>query len=213
MLKSGLIGITANGRIYDKFSERVIFPIADVDGRIIGFGGRILTSDKSKPKYLNSPTTPIFDKKLNLFGFNFAKNTKDDCYIFCEGYMDVIALHQAGFTNAVASLGTALTSEQVSLISEYTDKVLLAYDSDGPGTNAGIRALELFEKEGIDCRVIDMGDCKDPDEFIKKYGKKEFTKRILNAEDGQHFKFRKLRETEEPHIFYELAVKQLLKEE
>lgn len=211
LIRSGLIGISADGRLYDKFRNRVIFPIADKDNRIIGFGGRVL--DDAKPKYLNSPATPVFDKKLNLYGFNLAKKTKEDFFIFCEGYMDVIAMHQAGFDNAVASLGTALTAEQVSLISEYTDKVMLAYDSDGPGVNAAIRALDLFENENIECRVINMKDCKDPDEYIEKHGKKAFRDCILNAEDGQHYKFRKLKKIKDAVEFYDLAVEKLIKED
>lgn len=211
LFKSGLIGISEEGKIYDKFRDRIIFPIADKDNRIIGFGGRVL--DNSKPKYINSPATPIFEKKENLYGFNLAKNTREDYYIFCEGNVDVISLHQAGFTNAVASLGTALTAEQVSLISEYTDKVLLAYDSDGPGVAAALRAIDLFKNEGIECKVINMLDCKDPDEFIKKYGKKDFLKRIDCTENAQHYKFRKLKETTDPVTYYDMAAEELLKEE
>lgn len=211
LIMSGLIGISANGQLYDKFRNRVMFPIADKDNRIIGFGGRVL--DDSKPKYLNSPATPVFDKKQNLYGFNLAKKTKEDYFIFCEGYMDVIAMHQAGFDNAVASLGTALTEEQVRLISEYTDKVILAYDSDGPGINAAIRALDLFEKQKIECKVINMDDCKDPDEFIKKHGQKAFRNCLFNAEDGQHYKFRQLKKIKDPIDFYDLAVEKLIKED
>lgn len=211
LIMSGLIGISADGKPYDKFRNRVMFPIADKDNRIIGFGGRVL--DDSKPKYLNSPATPVFDKKQNLYGFNLAKKTKEDFFIFCEGYMDVIAMHQAGFDNAVASLGTALTAEQVRLISEYTDKVVLAYDSDGPGINAAIRALDLFKAESIDCKVINMKDCKDPDEFIKKHGKKAFRDCILNAESGQHYKFRQLKKIKDSMEFYDLAVNALIEED
>lgn len=212
LLKSGLIGLDSKARYYEKFKNRVMYPIFDVDGRIIGFGGRVL--DDSKPKYLNSPATPVFDKKKNLYGLNIAKNTKEKYFICCEGYMDVISMHQAGFNNAVASLGTALTKEQVSLMSNYVDTIYLAYDSDAPGQSAALRAIKLCEQEGLNCSIINMSPCKDPDEFIKKFGKDEFLKRIHQSEKSGHFTVRMLRakygETPE---FYDEAIKLLLKKE
>ncbi len=170
------------------FWNRVMFPLMDVNHRVIGFGGRVLGD--AKPKYLNSPESPVFDKKRNLYGFVFARNSRSGYYILCEGYMDVIAMHQAGFNQAVASLGTAFTEEQARMLSRYTTRVYLAYDSDGPGVSAALRALEILKRAGISGKVIDMRPYKDPDEFIKGLGKEEFQKRIDNAENGFFFKVR-----------------------
>ncbi len=212
LLKSGLIGINARGEYYDKFWSRVMYPIINKDNLIIGFGGRVL--DDSKPKYLNSQTTAVFDKRKNLYGFNYAQNTKQDYFICCEGYMDTIAMHQAGFDNAVASLGTALTEEQVHIIAERTNQVYLAYDSDGPGVSAAIRAVNLFKKENVRTGIINMSPCKDPDEFIKTFGKEEFLQRVSNAEDSQHFIVRKLKEKHADNLpqFYSEALDILLEE-
>ena len=161
-----------NGRIYDRFRNRLMFPIIDVRGNVIGFGGRVL--DDSKPKYLNSNETVIFNKRKNLFGLNFAKKTKESSIILVEGNVDVITLHQYGFDNAVASLGTSLTEEQVSLLSRYTEQVVLTYDGDEAGQRAAQRAIPMLEKAGIQVKVLQMKDAKDPDEFLHKFGADKF---------------------------------------
>ena len=161
-----------NGHIYDRFRNRLMFPIFDVRGNVIGFGGRVL--DDSKPKYLNSNETLIFNKRKNLFGLNFAKKTKMPYMILVEGNVDVVALHQFGFDNAVASLGTSLTEEQVNLLSRYTDQVVLTYDGDEAGQRAAQRAIPMLEKAGIQVRVLQVKDAKDPDEFLHKFGADRF---------------------------------------
>ncbi len=161
-----------NGRIYDRFRNRLMFPIIDVRGNVIGFGGRVL--DDSKPKYLNSNETLIFNKRKNLFGMNFAKKTKTPYMILVEGNVDVVTLHQYGFDNAVASLGTSLTEEQVTLLSRYTEQVVLTYDSDEAGQRAAQRAIPMLEKAGIQVKVLQMKDAKDPDEFLRKFGADKF---------------------------------------
>ena len=161
-----------NGRIYDRFRNRLMFPIIDVRGNVIGFGGRVL--DDSKPKYLNSNETIIFNKRKNLFGLNFAKKTKQSNMILVEGNIDVVTLHQYGFDNAVASLGTSLTEEQVALLSRYTEEVVLTYDGDEAGQRAARRAIPMLEKAGIKVRVLQMKDAKDPDEFLHKFGPDKF---------------------------------------
>ena len=161
-----------NGRIYDRFRNRLMFPIFDVRGNVIGFGGRVL--DDSKPKYLNSNETLIFNKRKNLFGLNFAKKTKQPYMILVEGNIDVVTLHQYGFDNAVASLGTSLTEEQVTLLSRYTEQVVLTYDGDEAGQRAAQRAIPMLEKAGIQVKVLKMKDAKDPDEFLHKFGADRF---------------------------------------
>jgi len=161
-----------NGRIYDRFRNRLMFPIFDVRGNVIGFGGRVL--DDSKPKYLNSNETLIFNKRKNLFGLNLAKKTKQPNMILVEGNIDVVTLHQYGFDNAVASLGTSLTEEQVNLLSRYTEQVVLTYDGDEAGQRAAQRAIPMLEKAGIQVRVLQMKDAKDPDEFLHKFGPDKF---------------------------------------
>lgn len=161
-----------NGRVYDRFRNRLMFPIIDVRGNVIGFGGRVL--DDSKPKYLNSNETLIFNKRKNLFGLNFAKKTKQPYMILVEGNIDVVTLHQFGFDNAVASLGTSLTEEQVTLLSRYTEEVVLTYDSDEAGQRAAKRAIPMLEKAGIKVKVLQMKDAKDPDEFLHKFGGDKF---------------------------------------
>lgn len=178
--ETGLFKMDERGA-YDKFWNRVMFPIMDANNRVIGFGGRVMGD--AKPKYLNSPETRIFDKSRNLFGLNYAKRGKRSNMILCEGYMDVIALHQAGFTNAVASLGTAFTEQQANLIRRYTDEVLLTYDSDGAGVKAAMRAIPMLRRAGITGKVIHMEPYKDPDEFIKNLGADEFEKRIEEAQN------------------------------
>ncbi len=161
-----------NGRIYDRFRNRLMFPIFDVRGNVIGFGGRVL--DDSTPKYLNSNETLIFNKRKNLFGMNFAKKTKQPFMILVEGNIDVVALHQYGFDNAVASLGTSLTEDQVTLLSRYTEQVVLTYDSDEAGQRAAQRAIPMLEKAGIQVKILQVKGAKDPDEFLKKFGADRF---------------------------------------
>ena len=161
-----------NGRIYDRFRNRLMFPIFDVRGNVIGFGGRVL--DDSKPKYLNSNETLIFNKRKNLFGLNFAKKTKQPYMILVEGNIDVVTLHMYGFDNAVASLGTSLTEEQVTLLARYTEQVVLTYDGDAAGQQAAQRAIPMLEKAGIRVKVLQMTDAKDPDEFLHKFGAERF---------------------------------------
>ena len=161
-----------NGRIYDRFRNRLMFPIIDVRGNVIGFGGRVL--DDSKPKYLNSNETLIFNKRKNLFGMNLAKKTKLPNIILVEGNIDVVTLHQFGFDNAVASLGTSLTEEQVTLLSRYTEQVVLTYDSDEAGQRAAQRAIPMLEKAGLQVKVLKMEGAKDPDEFLHKFGADKF---------------------------------------
>ncbi len=168
-------------KVYDKFFNRVMFPIMDINSKVIGFGGRVMGD--GEPKYLNSPETKIFDKSRNLYGLNQARSSRKPNIIICEGYMDVIALHQAGFNNAVASLGTAFTTGQASLLKRYTKEVLLTYDSDGAGVKAALRAIPMLKAVGMTVRVINMRPYKDPDEFIKNLGTDEFQKRIDEAEN------------------------------
>ena len=182
--ETGLFKMDERGA-YDKFWNRVMFPIMDANNRVIGFGGRVMGD--AKPKYLNSPETKIFDKSRNLFGLNYAKRGKRSNMILCEGYMDVIALHQAGFTNAVASLGTAFTEQQANLIRRYTDEVLLTYDSDGAGIKAAMRAIPMLRRAGITGKVIHMEPYKDPEEFIKNLGAEEFEKRMEEAQNSFFF--------------------------
>lgn len=170
---------------YDKFWNRVMFPIMDRSNRVIAFGGRVMGD--AKPKYLNSPETLVFDKSRNLYGLNFIHGKQSQGVIICEGYMDVIALHQAGFTNAVASLGTAFTSQHCSLLKRYTDLVYLCYDSDGAGIKAAMRAIPMLKQTGIQVKVIDMKPYKDPDEFMKGMSKEAFEERIKNARSSFFF--------------------------
>ena len=168
LLKAGLISADERHGAYDKFWNRVMFPIMDANNRVIGFGGRVMGD--GKPKYLNSPETPVFDKSRNLYGLHRARISRKPYFLICEGYMDVIALHQAGFTNAVASLGTALTEGHAALIKRYVNQVYLTYDSDDAGTRAALRAIPILKSMGITAKVIRMDPYKDPDEFIKNLG-------------------------------------------
>lgn len=167
-LTAAFLAGSKSGRTYDYFRNRVIFPIIDLNGNVVAFGGRAMGDEK--PKYINTSDTPAFKKSKNLFALNFAKNYASESLIMCEGYMDVIALHQAGFTNAVATLGTAVTSEHARIIARFTKNVLLAYDSDSAGKRATDKAIEALTELGINVRVIELGDAKDPDDFIKKQG-------------------------------------------
>lgn len=173
--ESGLVTVSQkNGNLFDRFRDRLMFPIIDVRGNVIAFGGRILKSDSEAAKYLNSPESPIFNKRKNLFGLNLAKKSKENSLILVEGNIDVVALHQYGFDNAVASLGTSLTEEQAALITRYAEQVILIYDGDKAGQNATQRAIPILEKAGLQVKVLQLHDAKDPDEFLKKFGADKF---------------------------------------
>ena len=182
LLDAGLAVSNKDGRIYDRFRNRVIFPIIDVRGNVIGFGGRVM--DDSNPKYLNSPDTPVYNKSRNLFALNIAKTSKAGRVILTEGYMDTISLHQAGFDSAVASLGTALTEEHGQLLSRYFKEAVIAYDGDGAGVKAAQRAIPILEKAGLKVKVLRVAGAKDPDEFIKAYGREAFA-RLLDQSENQ----------------------------
>ena len=182
LLDAGLAVSNKDGRIYDRFRNRVIFPIIDVRGNVIGFGGRVM--DDSNPKYLNSPDTPVYNKSRNLFSLNIAKTSKAGRVILTEGYMDTISLHQAGFDSAVASLGTALTEEHGQLLSRYFKEAVIAYDGDGAGIKAAQRAIPILEKAGLKVKVLRVAGAKDPDEFIKAYGREAFA-RLLDQSENQ----------------------------
>ncbi len=191
MAKGALVNHNKNrDSYYDAFRGRVIFPIIDLRGNVIAFGGRIL--GEGGPKYLNSGDTPVFKKSRNLFAMNFAKSSKENSLILCEGYLDVVSVHQAGFDNAVATLGTALTPEQARLISQYTNQVILAYDSDGPGQAATRRAIGLFEPTGVKVRVLTVTQAKDPDEFIKKFGPQRFRMLMEGSANATEYEIAKL---------------------
>lgn len=191
LAEAGIAAFDERYGMHDKFWNRVMFPIQDINHKVIGFGGRVM--GEGTPKYLNSPETPIFDKSRNLYGLNFARTSRAGNFILCEGYMDVIAMHQAGFTQAVASLGTAFTSGQANLIRRYTDEVLLSYDSDGAGTKAALRALEILKEAGLTGKIINLEPYKDPDEFMKNLGKEAFEERIRKAENSFLFRIRMLK--------------------
>ena len=183
--ETGLLTYDEKRGAHDKFWNRVMFPLLDVNNRVIGFGGRVMGD--GTPKYLNSPETMLFDKSRNLYGLNYARTSRKPYMIICEGYMDVIAMHQAGFTNAVASLGTAFTAQHSVLLKRYTQEVRLAYDSDGAGQKAALRAIPILKSAGINVRVIHMDPYKDPDEFIKNLGTEAFQERIDAAESSFMF--------------------------
>ena len=183
--ESGLVTVSRkNGNLFDRFRDRLMFPIIDVRGNVIGFGGRIMKKDDNAAKYLNSPETLIFNKRKNLFGLNLAKKTKLNYLILVEGYMDAIALHQHGFDCAVASLGTSLTEEHAVLLSRYTEQVVLIYDGDEAGQRAAQRAIPMLEKAGLQVKVLQMKDAKDPDEYLKKFGADKF-KNLLNESSSR----------------------------
>ena len=186
--ESGVAVFNEKYGMSDKFWNRVMFPIQDVNHRVIGIGGRVM--GEGAPKYLNSPETPVFDKRRNLYGLNFARTARQDNIILCEGYMDVIAMHQAGFTQAVASLGTAFTSGQANLLRRYTENVILSYDSDGAGVKAALRAIGILKEAGLTGKVLNLEPYKDPDEFMKNLGREEFAKRLLQAENTFFFEIR-----------------------
>ena len=210
--ETGLVTIEERGA-HDKLWNRVMFPIMDVNNRVIGFGGRVMGA--GEPKYLNSPETKLFDKSRNLYGLNYARLSREKYILICEGYMDVIAMHQAGFTNAVASLGTAFTTQHAALLKRYTDKVVLTYDSDGAGTKAALRAIPILRDVGISIRVLNMQPYKDPDEFIKNMGAEAFRERIEQARNSFLFEIDVLKrnyEMEDPEQkteFYNQVAKKL----
>ena len=188
--ESGLFVFREKGGFSDKFWNRVMFPIQDVSGRVIGFGGRVMGD--GKPKYLNSPETTLFNKRRHLYGLNFARLARERYLILCEGYMDVITMHQAGISCAVASLGTALTPEQANLIKRYAKEVRLLYDSDGAGVNAALRAIPILREAGLEARVVNLSPAKDPDEFINAQGPDALRKRIEDAEADVLFEIRQM---------------------
>ena len=185
MIKAELVVFKEGRGIFDMFWNRVIFPIMDINSKVIAFGGRVM--GEGEPKYLNSKETDIFNKRRNLYGLNFAKHSRKSYMLLCEGYMDVIALHQAGFTNSVASLGTALTEEQARLIARYVKEVMITYDSDGAGVKAALRAIPILKSAGIRTKILKLAPFKDPDELIKNSGYEEFEERIKNAENSFNF--------------------------
>ena len=191
LLQAAVVTQGRKGGCYDQFRNRVIFPIIDLRGNVVGFGGRVM-GDGQGPKYLNSSDTPVFKKSRNLFALNFAKASKREGLILCEGYMDVIALHQAGFDNAVATLGTALTAEQARLIAQYASQVTLSYDSDGPGQAATRRAVGLLDQVGVKVRVLTMTGAKDPDEYIKKFGAEKFSLLLSGASNATEYEIARL---------------------
>lgn len=211
--ETGLVTVEERGS-HDKFWNRVMFPIMDVNNRVVGFGGRVMGD--GMPKYLNSPETKLFDKSRNLYGLNYARTSREKYMLICEGYMDVIAMHQAGFTNAVASLGTAFTSQHASLLKRYTDQVILTYDSDGAGVKAALRAIPILKEVGISVKVLNMEPYKDPDEFMKNLGAEEFKKRIDQAKNSFLFEIDVLKKNyqmddpEQKTKFYQETAKKLL---
>lgn len=212
--QSGLMNVDEKNGMYDKFWNRVIFPIMDVNGRVIGFGGRVMGD--GKPKYLNSPETKVFDKSRNLYGLNIARTSRKKNLLVCEGYMDVISLHQAGYKNAVASLGTALTTQHASLLKRYTEEVVLTYDSDEAGMKAALRAIPILKAAGLSAKVLDMKPYKDPDEFIKALGAEAFQDRIDHAVNSFFFEIDVLQKSyqmddpESKTEFYNQVAKRLL---
>ena len=186
LLAANVAHRSGKGNLYDAFRGRVMFPIVDTRGAVIGFGGRVL--DDSQPKYLNTAKTPVFDKGRNLFSLNFAKDSSSTHMILAEGYMDVIAINQAGFSNVVATLGTAITPEQARKLTQYAKEMIIAYDSDGPGQQATQKAINRFSEVGMPSRILHMTGAKDPDEFIKKYGSERF--RLLREQAGDAINFR-----------------------
>ena len=189
--ESGLVVQSEKGG-RDRFWNRVMFPIMDTQNRVIAFGGRVMGD--AEPKYLNSKETRIFDKSRNLYGLNFARRTREKFFLCCEGYMDVISMHQAGFTNAVASLGTAFTNQHGMIMKRYTEEVVLCYDSDAAGRRAALRAIPILRESGLRIKVLDLTPYKDPDEFIKELGSDEFRKRIESAQNAFLFELNMLKE-------------------
>lgn len=192
LLEAGLAVSNKKGGLYDRFRGRVMFPIIDLRGDVIGFGGRIL--GEGSPKYLNSPDTPVFNKSRNLFALNLAKGTKLGRLVLTEGYMDTIALHQAGLDCAVASLGTALTAEHAKLLSRFTKEVVICYDSDRAGVSAANRAIALLEKNDLKVRVLQVTGAKDPDEFVRRYGRDAFLRLLDQSENHVSYHLKRLQD-------------------
>lgn len=191
LLQSGLVNISKKSSIlYDRFSDRIMFPIFNLQKRVIAFGGRVLGNEM--PKYLNSPESILFNKSLNLYGLNFAKSVSHESYILVEGYMDVIAMHQAGFTQTVASLGTAFTASHAKLLKRYTKEVIIMYDSDNAGVNATLRAIPILRKEGVQVRILQLEGAKDPDEFMKQNGTEKMAELIQKSKSDTWFKIHQL---------------------
>ncbi len=210
---TGLVTVEERGG-RDKFWNRVIFPIMDVNNRVVGFGGRVM--GEGEPKYLNSPETKLFDKSRNLYGLNYARTSREKAFLICEGYLDVISLHQAGFTNAVASLGTAFTTQHATVLKRYTEQVILTYDSDGAGVKAALRAIPILKEVGMSIKVLNMKPYKDPDEFIKNMGPEAFAQRIEEAKNSFMFEIEVIKrnyEMEDPEQktrFYQETARKLL---
>lgn len=187
IMASGLVLKNKNNQIYDRFLGRLMFPIIDVQGRIIGFGGRELKGEKNTAKYLNSPDSPIFNKSSNLYSLNFAKYSKNKEFILVEGYIDVIALYQIGITNVIASLGTAFNENHVKTLKKYTNKVIILFDNDEAGINATLKAIPILNENGINTKVLQIDNAKDPDEYIKKFGAEKFLNLINNTKSHISF--------------------------
>lgn len=190
MLDAGLLSKSEKGRVYDRFRGRVMFPIIDVRGNVIAFGGRVM--DDSKPKYLNSPETPIFHKSRNLFALNLAKTTRNGYFILAEGYMDVIALHQAGFDSAVASLGTSLTEDQARMMARHTSEIVISYDADGAGQAAAQRAIDILGRCDLQVKVLKIPGAKDPDEFLREKGPDAFRALIERSENHNAYRLEQI---------------------
>lgn len=211
---SGLVTIDERRGGYDKFWNRIMFPIMDANNRVIGFGGRVM--GEGEPKYLNSPETMVFDKSRNLYGLNIARTSRKPYILLCEGYMDVIALHQAGFDNAVASLGTAFTQGHANLLKRYTKEVYCTFDSDGAGIRAALRAIPILKEAGITAKVVNMKPYKDPDEFIKAEGAEGYQRRIEQAQNSFMFEIQvleqnyDLRDPESKTAFYTAIAEKIL---
>lgn len=211
---SGLVTIDEKRGGRDKFWNRVMFPIMDVNNRVIGFGGRVM--GEGEPKYLNSPETMIFDKSRNLYGLNIARKSRKQFILLCEGYMDVIALHQAGFDNAVASLGTAFTQGHANLLKRYTKEVYCTFDSDGAGIKAALRAIPILNEAGLTARIVRMKPYKDPDEFIKAEGADAYQRRIDEAQNSFLFEVEvleqehDLRDPESKTAFFNAVARKIL---
>lgn len=212
--ETGLFTMDEKRGVHDKFWNRVMYPIMDANSKVIGFGGRVM--GEGTPKYLNSPETKVFDKSRNLYGLHLARQARTRTMIVCEGYMDVIAMHQAGFSNAVASLGTAFTGLQANLLKRYADQILLLYDSDGAGVKAALRAIPILKEAGLIAKVVQLTPYKDPDEFIKALGREEFQKRLNSAENSFYFEIDVLereydfKDPEQKTRFYNEMAKKLL---
>lgn len=212
--QTGLVSFDEIRGGHDKFWDRIMFPIMDANNKVVGFGGRVMGD--GMPKYLNSPESVVFDKSRILYGLNIARKTRESYFLICEGYMDVMTLHQAGFTNAIAALGTAFTESHANLIKRFTKEVLLTFDSDGAGVKAALRAIPILRDAGLTVKVIDMKPYKDPDDFIKSMGADEFKKRIDGAKNSFFFEIDKLRDNynmedpEEKTKFFNEIAKKLL---